>query len=436
MSQSLWLGTDKTDITPRESVPLAGFSTRSEMGGFESVAHSIYARIFFFRHSDGQGGTTSALLVSADLIWWGEERVPDLKRRIQERWGIPPAAVLLHGTHSHSGPQTSVLFSDYLGIADPAYIEWLEAEVMDGIERAAGSMEQVTASYGSGECFVSVNRRLMVDGSASYRANPDGPLDRLLRIVRFRTGSGLDKGILVHYACHPVITQENRISSEFCGVAMDQIERALGDTAVSAYLQGFCGDINPVGTDGELILEGYDSEVARIGGELAEQALRVLSGEMKELAPCPLSAVVRTVAAPLQHVPTLEELQALTEESWVTGDWSRKLLASPERLRPDIPLRLVSLTLAEGVSLLAANAEIVAEYGLYLQELAPGRQVLGLGYTNGMIGYIPTAAQIAEGGYESFWSTPYFLLPSPFDPEVEEKVRSGLKDIIREGNAM
>jgi len=440
MAQQLWLGTAKADITPERRVPLAGFSTRSGFGGFEGVSHRLYARIFWFRHTDPDGGETDALLVSADLIWWGEERVPQLKRQIHERWGINPDAILLHGTHTHSGPQTSDRFSDYLGVCDLAYIEQLEAVLLEGIAQAAGSLEPVTAAIGSASCGVSVNRRMMADGAAAYRANPAGPIDRELRVVRFLDGDGRVKGVLVHFACHPVITQENRVSSEFCGVAMERIEAAVGGGAVSAYLQGFCGDINPVGLDGELILEGYEAEVLRIGQELADVALRVLTSEtsgtsgtsgMTQLAPCAVTVAAVTIAAPVQAVPSIEELQAQTGEPWVTGDWSRKLLASPERLQAAMPLRLVCVTIAEHLRLLAANAEVVAEYALYLKSLADGNHVLPLGYTNGMIGYIPTAAQIAEGGYESFWSTPYFLLPSPFDPAVEQLVRDGLADIIR-----
>lgn len=471
MAQQLWLGTDKADITPAFRVPLAGFSTRSELGGFDGIGSPLYARIFWFRHRDPQGRETAALLIAADLIWWGEDRVPIMKQQIHERWGIDPAAILLHGTHSHSSPQTSACFSDYLGIVDPAYVAQLEAAVLAGIARAAGNMEPVTAAIGKGSCGISVNRRMMVDGTASYRANHEGPIDRDLTVVRYRTASGADKGVLVHFACHPVITQQNLVSAEFCGVAMQRIEQALGGSGggsgvgsgsdagvgsgnndgvgssngginnvdsgngggkvIAAYLQGFCGDINPVGLDGELIMEGYSSEVERIGNELAEQALHVLAGELRALAPCPLQAVEQSVAAPLQKVPSASELQASIDEPWVTGEWSRKLLESPERLQPDMPLRFVRVDLADGLSLFAANAEVVAEYGLYLKAHAADKGVLPLGYTNGMIGYITTARQIEEGGYESFWSTPYFLLPSPFHPSVEQRVHSALDDLLQ-----
>jgi len=47
-----------------------------------------------------------------------------------------------------------------------------------------------------------------------------------------------------------------------------------------------------------------------------------------------------------------------------------------------------------------------------------------------MIGYVPTAAQLAEGGYEPDGSTRYFLLPSGFSPVIERDVRQAFEHLI------
>jgi hypothetical protein len=49
---------------------------------------------------------------------------------------------------------------------------------------------------------------------------------------------------------------------------------------------------------------------------------------------------------------------------------------------------------------------------LYIKQLSQGG-TLPLGYSNGMVGYVPTAAQIAEGGYEGDSSSVSFGLPAP-----------------------
>jgi hypothetical protein len=78
---------------------------------------------------------------------------------------------------------------------------------------------------------------------------------------------------------------------------------------------------------------------------------------------------------------------------------------------------------------LGVDAEVVVEYGLYVKALSQGH-VLPVGYCHGSLGYIPTARQLAEGGYEADGSTPYLLLPSRFAPEVEERLRTGIARLI------
>lgn len=427
MEKQLWLGTSKVDITPRHPLPLAGFALRHGTT-FEGIRHPLHARIFAFRHRGVDGEETAALLVTADLLWWGSERVPALKRRVCRRWGIPEDAVLFHGTHTHSGPQTSDRFSALLGEHDPEYVAQLEDWVMAGIEQAMNNMEPVTAETGTGRCHLGVNRRLMVDGQCVAQANKDGPFDPTLRVVRFLSDGGRAKGMLVHYACHPTVTPENFVSSEFCGVATDILERTIGGGVVCGYLQGWCGDINPV-KRGRLFFDGTDRDVRRFARRLADSVLHVLGGPMRALEPCPLAVSAQTVAAPLQKLPTIEALRQWVDEPWVKGDWSRRLLAQPERLKPHLPLELTLLTLADGWRLLAANSEVVTAYGLYVKSIA-GDGVWPIGYTNGMIGYIPTAAQIDEGGYEALWSTEYFLMPAPFAHEVEPTFRNAIRSLV------
>jgi len=71
----------------------------------------------------------------------------------------------------------------------------------------------------------------------------------------------------------------------------------------------------------------------------------------------------------------------------------------------------------------------VTEYGLYVKSIA-GEGVWPIGYTNGMIGYVPTAKQIDEGGYEALWSTEYFLMPAPFAHEVEPMFRGAIRALV------
>ncbi|MFC5648187.1 neutral/alkaline non-lysosomal ceramidase N-terminal domain-containing protein [Paenibacillus solisilvae] len=419
MKLPLKLGTSKIDITPERPIPLAGFSSRKNAGGFDGVSRRLFARIFFFQRKNEQGKIQSALLVTADLIWWGSERVPLLKSKIREKWGVDESAIILHASHTHSGPQTSDRFTELLGQHDPSYIQYLENSLMDGIEQACRSLEPITMEKGIGECGIGGNRR----NKQLMKPNPNGPRDHEVNVIRFLTETGATKAVLVHYACHPVVTRENLVSSEFTGAAMEYVEKSLGGSAISGYMQGCCGDINPV-YNGEFCF-GEAEEVNRLGRLLAEEVIGVLSRPMEGLVPCEISVQSKMIPLPLQPLPDLSCLEAKKALTDVYGQWSRMLLAHPDRMKSELYFQINRIQIADELALLGMNGEVVVEYGLYLKKQFQGT-ILPLPYSNGMIGYIPTELQLAEGGYESVDACYYFGMPAPFEKSVESIIKDAL----------
>jgi hypothetical protein len=144
-----------------------------------------------------------------------------------------------------------------------------------------------------------------------------------------------------------------------------------------------------------------------------------------------LTGRTASISLPFQKLPTTAELEQVKDQPTVIGEWARLLLQEPERIRPGIPLKINWLKLVEGLSLLTMNAEIVVEYGLFVKRQLGG-SVLPVPYSNGMIGYVPTAGQVAEGGYEARDSLLYFGLPAPFAPSIEEEIYSAILNLIEE----
>ncbi|WNQ10768.1 neutral/alkaline non-lysosomal ceramidase N-terminal domain-containing protein [Paenibacillus aurantius] len=455
----LKLGTSKIDITPSHPVPLAGFAVRSGLGPYTGVSYPLYARIYMLETEEqpepvagpeetpepgeripenagmpervgnaaeagraGRAAASRAVLISADLIWWGSDRVPAFKEAVRRRFGLEPEAVLLHGTHTHSGPQTSALFTSYLGVPDPAYLDDLEERVLKGIGEALAGLEPVRVESGAGTSSLAVNRR-------GHRVRPPErrETDRELSVIRFVREDGSPKGILVHYACHPVITDENKVSPDFVGVAMGAVEEKYGKDVVCGFLQGTCGDINP----------GHDMTEYRGGHELVMQAGlsfardigEVLDGPMEVRRAVPLRWRSRTVPLALAPLPEKAVLEKGRSLPGVHGEWHRLHWEREAERKPELPLEMTLLTITDGFSLLAMNAEVVVEYGLYLKRLSGGR-VLPLPYTNGMFGYVPTEAILAEGGYEADESTIYFAMPSVFSPSVEGRLKEEMAGLL------
>ncbi|WNQ11897.1 neutral/alkaline non-lysosomal ceramidase N-terminal domain-containing protein [Paenibacillus aurantius] len=427
MNRKLLLGTARMEITPPMPVPLAGFAGRS--GSYERVDQRLYARIWLWETAE-QTPLRRAVLVQADLIWFGQEVAPGLIRAIAERWDIPEAAVILHASHTHGGPQTSDCLHPWLGKADPAYLAFLEGQIQEGIERAGRSKEAVSLERGRGECRIGINRRKFINGVMEMAPNPDGPTDPEVTVIRFVTGSGGTKGIWFHYACHPTTTADNAVSSDFSGAAMEQLEEAWGGVPAS-FLQGCCGDVRPALFREGHFYRGGPAEVKQLGTALAEEVQRVLEGPMERLEPASLEARRVTIPLPYERYPDAEELAKAEQEEGPQAEWSRLLASGRSPSGRTAPMHVSVLEIAEGLMLASMNAEVVGEYGRLIKERFRGT-VLPLPYSNGMIGYVPTAAQLAEGGYEADRSGVYFGMPSPFHPSVEAILYGQITTLIAE----
>ncbi|MDF2668536.1 MAG: hypothetical protein K0R67_842 [Paenibacillus sp.] len=421
--RNLQLGCAKVDITPNYSIPLAGFAVRGNKP-YEAVSSRIFLRVLLLQQTDADGASSKALLVSADLLWWGSDRIEAIREQLYNRYGLRPECVILNATHSHSGPQTSFNFHRLVGTADQAYVENLEALLYTAVEEAHHNMESVTIERGLGVCYNGIQRRKYVNGSVMGGPNPDGPIDHDLNVVRFAEESGRTKAVISHYACHPVLTTANEVSSEFTGFAMERLEREL-EGAVCLFMQGCCADINIFKESAPDSMDDHQL-IAYFGDKLAEAVLATLQAPMKLLQPAALSGTQVQVPLQLRPLASREELKAIVDDGKSPYDeWATEMLSRFEARDKTLTMEFIRLDVAEGLALLAMNAEVVVEYGLYLKSLSA--DLLPVAYSNGMIGYVPMAYQLRHNGYEADESTYYFHMPAKLEPEIEAPVKLALE---------
>jgi hypothetical protein len=77
-----------------------------------------------------------------------------------------------------------------------------------------------------------------------------------------------------------------------------------------------------------------------------------------------------------------------------------------------------AVRIGDGV-IVTAPGEAFTEIGMAVKERSPGRPTLYAGYTNGAVGYFPTAASYSEGGYEPAYSNRSYGRIAPQAPECE-----------------
>jgi hypothetical protein len=372
---TLLAGAARRDVTPSGSPRLAGHASRTTAS--EGVASPLAVRVVAV--SDG---SRTVLLGVADALWWPPEASDEIRARVAGALGLEEAAVILHATHSHSAPQPSTAFAPTLGEPDPDFMHALEQGVLDAGREALANLTACRVFAGTANEAIGVHRRTWLDGRIQMAPNRDVVIDDRIRVVQLRTG-GEVVATVMHHACHPTTTGENLVSSDYPGALARRLDEYYGGT--SLVLQGCAGDVRPalLNADGTFRL-GDEAEVETFGSRLAAAVERGLTAG-SELEPGPVSAH-------LEHVD-------LTLESGTR-----------------VPLRVVSARLAKGWVLVGLACEPVGRY----QQAASDSWVLG--YTNGMVGYLPTAQQRLDGGYEPIGSLPHFRLDSPFDEQTESRV--------------
>ncbi len=424
MRPPLHLGAARIDITPQHPIPLAGFAHRH--GVFETIHSPLFLRALLFSREDACGASQRALLVSADLFCWGPDLCASVYESLWQRFGISRDAVILHATHNHSGPQTSHSFSPSLGAADDKYIAFLQAALISAVKSACSSSEPVTAELGTGRCRIGINRRKSAGGAMRMAPNSEGPVDPELTVIRFRTPDNAPKALIVHYTCHPTASGANAVCAEFPGLAMACLEQNA--PVVAAFIQGCCGDIRPaLIRDGEFY-RGDPWDAATLGEELVQEVRSVLGDNMRPCAVSALGVAHHLTVLPLAPVPGIEALRQLSQSSGIASEWSRLLLDDPNRLAWSPVLESVRMDLGPDIGLVSFNAEMMVAYGLHLKDFSE-RRLLPVGYSNGMIGYVPTKTQIEEGGYEPAEAFRYYGNPAPFKTDVERTVLDHIRRV-------
>jgi len=151
------IGFGRQDITPRVGVELCGF------GPFIS-RHSIGIRDrLFARAMAVEAGERRIVVVSCDLPGTRPRITARVREIVGAETGLDAGAVLVHSTHTHSGPNTMDLIG--WGEADPPYLELLPKRIAQACIDAVKALRPATLSHAEVPCVgIGQNREYDRDG--------------------------------------------------------------------------------------------------------------------------------------------------------------------------------------------------------------------------------------------------------------------------------
>jgi len=403
------VGFGEMDITPPIGVWLTGFAARTKP--CDDIHDPLLARAMVLEN--GKGERTA--LLALDLIALTEKQVATIRKLVEEWAGIPPQNLLINCSHTHSAPAVGELAPSCMGIPDPAYLDLALRKAATAVKLACDTLVEARLFFGTSESRIGINRRQRTsEGRIVLGQNPEGTVDPQVSVLAANPVGTDFWFVAFSYSCHPVVLGENNyaVTADFVHFARQAAEDFFGGHALTMFLQGCCGDINP--------RERGNFEIAeKLGRELATSvAQAVLKAEPVEDET--VVGTIGTLKLPLMPPPPQKELREhykrfresaelaeregrLGEARWRMreAEWASQLLRAirENSLPTHQPMNAQVLRVGD-VAFAALASETFSEIGLNVKSQSPFARTVTLGYTNGCIGYLPTAKAYEEGGYE------------------------------------
>jgi hypothetical protein len=365
------------------------------------------------------------LFVSGDLLFMGAPLQAAINEQASSH-GIAAGNVVCVASHTHFAPSTDPT-KPLLGVVNPEFarsVARVARGLVDTVARATPT--PVAFRVHRVDTNLNVIRRkrwsLPTVSRSGFRLGPSivmapepaEPRDRALDRIELVNADGRTTAVIWKYACHPVAYPESdAVTAEFPGVVRARMRERWGPVPV-VFLQGFAGDVRPL------------------------ISVRDQPSRMKTLR-----------RGPTFPVPTLEE--------WT--DWAEQLAASAtapggetvdgtpirvaagslglsdiitQRTSPvtgRLALQRVSLgTIPE---MLFVSAEVCSPY----LRLFSASDSICVGYTGDVFGYLPSAAQVADGGYEASDFMKPFGLDGSFAAGFERAVVNAVAEMRATTNA-
>lgn len=231
MSDQLLIGWAQEDITPKEPVLIRGqHHARVSEGVLDPLSVTALAL---------KSGDDHAVIVSCDIIGIASELLAAVRERLVNCDGLDPMKVVLHATHTHTGPLIPSNFTAQripgaddsswgveLPVMDPnVYAEFAADRIAAAITAAWDAKRPGSLSFGLGQAVTSRNRRsVRRDGSSKMYGtlnaedfdHIEGYEDQNVGVIATYDSDNNLTGVVLNVACPAqVIEQEFVLSADY-----------------------------------------------------------------------------------------------------------------------------------------------------------------------------------------------------------------------------
>jgi len=421
-------GAAKADITPIESVPLAGYGGKTRMSA--RVDHPIWIKALAMREGTG----APVVLVTADLVGLSPKMVERIAGDAEKKHGVPRERLILNCSHNHSCPVTEDVlwlyyeFSTEEKSAKDRYTEMVYERYAEVIGRALANIAPSEVFYEQGLAGVAVNRRRS-RGAETKKLG--GQVDQDVPVLAIKAG-GRIKALVFGYSCHTTALGGLSISGDYAGFAQVELERSFPG-AIALFVQNCGGDANPLPR-----IRGRETEAVELaamyGKVLAEAVGQVVVGKMDALTG-PLQAVMGETELLLKPGLSVEEVRERLPN--LTGMHRREfehflrqyetLGSLPDRVRYPIQV----WRLGPKLTLIGLTGETVVDYSLKFKASNGWENTWVFGYNNDLLSYVPSLRVLREGGYEGTTGMYEYGHRAPYTDDVEERIGRKVEELLQ-----
>lgn len=396
-------GVAKVNITPTKSMWMRGYGSRNRPS--EGTLHDLWAKALAFEDASGK----RAVLITLDLCMMQKSFSDEIRKKLQKKYKLDFSQIILSFSHTHSGPtlrgEGAHHYKDLTGTQRQdieQYSNTLEGQLVKIVGKALTSLAPVNLSSGNGVARFGVNRRNNNEKTLSQTSELAGPVDHAVPVIKVTTTKD-DKllAVVFGYACHATVLNTYKWSSDYPGLAQTALEEALpGTTAM--FFAGSGADINP-------LPRRTVSLAVQYGNALAAAVKRVLNEPMQELQP--------------DLVTTYSEIDlaysALSDKS--NSNKSQTSLSTYP-----YPIQVWRIGQQNLVTL---GGEVVVDYSIRLKEIF-GQDLFVMAYANAVMGYVPSARVLREGGYEGTKALNSHDGPTVWKADVENLI---VREVLKLG---
>lgn len=380
----------KVDITPANTKWLVGYGPRQSTG----IHDRIYSRIIAL-----DDGLSQFYLVQSDLCVMSPSQYDHTAAMLQTRLRISPLNFWWSLSHTHSAPEVGVpglpeifMGERYKHEVDTAYASMLEETLINGIIEARKNLVPARLGVGWGFSQANINRRAIdTNGRASLGMNPDGAVDRRIGLLRIDKKDGSPLALIANYPIHGTVLGDKnlQISGDAPGIVSEYVERKIG--APVLFINGAAGNLAPI----------YSVYASPGAGHLNQ--FRVLLGDKILDAHRKITIMSDMVQFSSGSLTVETPRKAGLGWSSDLGKYTSTTKAGMNMVR--LPVRFLKIN--EDVAIWSAPLELFCEISNEVRDRSPFPFTYYFGYTNGWLGYLPTAAAFENGGYEVETVSPY-----------------------------